>query len=318
MSDTAFTNHSTASTAFKANQGETNISFGTIKFPTANHEEETGGMGITFTEYKYSRPDKDGNYNPVSTGTNISLPLPRALAAGYSAEWQNANLGAFGQVLSQNIPGAVDALSKVGSALSKSVSSGSSKDFSDGIRSMVEEIKFSSIVGGVANAASALGTDILTNNALFRNATTSIGVARNPFLAAQFEGVQFRTFPFEYDLIPRSKKDSEAIDKLIRALKYGMHPSYIEFGSLQNALFRYPHIYKPKFTKGKYLFDFGMCVIKDLNVDYHAEGSPIYADDNGEKIPMHVRLTFVMQEIEIVTKEKLSAFKDFDGESQGR
>lgn len=306
-------------TASKAFQGDnsnlpTDRNFGSIKFPTANHEEETGGMGITFTEYKYSRPSRKEDYKPIATGTSISLPLPKDLASGYSVDWQNAEMGAFGQTLSDSVPGivkgAINAYNNPKQAL-HSILDGAA-------RSLTDAKKYSSMPESGSPWLSAIGTDILTNNALFRNATTGVGVARNPFLAAQFEGVQFRTFPFQYDLVPRSKKDSEAIEKIIKALKYGMHPSYIEFGSLKNALFRYPNIYKPRFTKNKYLFDFGMCVIKDFVVNYHGHGSPVYSDDNGEKIPMHVSINFTMQEIEINTKETLDTFNDFNGSSRGR
>lgn len=290
-------------TALRAFQGDnTNLStdrnFGTLKFPSANHEEETGGLGITFTEYKYSRPNIDGGYKPIKTGTQISLPLPKALSASYNARWENAEMGAFGQYLSSETPKAI----KAGEQWAKNMFADPIKTTSETINSLIDTKRWASIGSGFG---SAIGTDILTSNAIFRNATTSVGVARNPFLAAQFEGVNFRAFPFEYELIPRSKKDSEVIEKIVNAFKYGMHPSYIEFGTLKNALFRYPNIYRPRFTKDKWLFDIGMCVITDFSVDYHGHGSGVYTDDNGDKIPMNIRIKFTMQEIEIVTKETL-------------
>lgn len=276
---------------------------GKLKFPTANHEEETGGMSITFTEYKYSRPTVSANYRPIATGTQISLPLPKALSTDYKASWSNSEMGAFGQMLSDSVPGAIKT---VASAVNNP------REFIDGAKSLIDSKRWSSIEEGALKFGSALGTDILTDNAIFRNATTGVGVARNPFLAAQFEGIGFRAFPFEYDFVPRSKKDSETIEKIIQAFKYGMHPSYIEFGSLKNALFRYPYIYRPKFTKNKWLFDFGMCALTDFSVDYHGHGSGVYTDDNGDKIPMNVRIKFTMQEIEIITKESLNNTNKYD------
>lgn len=307
----------------EATNGSSTKSGGTLKFPTTDHEAETGGMSITFTEYKYSRPTRNAPFKPIATNTNISLPLPKGLSTSYKTDWQNQQLGAFGEFLSLNAPEAV----KAASNFIKGVSNYNSfKDVIDGARSFIEEKKFASFENGIKNGLSAMGTDILTNNQLFQNASTNIGIARNPFLAAQFEGVQFRSFPFEYNLIPKNKQDSETIEKIIKAFKYGMHPSYVEFGTLKNALFQYPYIYKPQFTKSKYLFDFGFCVITDLSVDYHGGGDPIYADDNGDKIPMNIRLSFTMQEIEIITKESINNFSEKDlygsdfgnGNSRGR
>jgi len=299
-------------TAIKAFTGEngnlpTDKNFGSLKFPTANHDAETGGHSIVFTEYKYSRPSVSASYKPIPTGTTITLPLPKSIVAGYSADWQDSEMGAFGQVLSDSIPGLI----KDGASAVRKIIDNPVQASIDGARSLLDYKRWSSMPG-VVKGASALGTDILTNNPIFRNATTGTGVARNPFLAAQFEGVKFRSFPFEYDLVPRSKQDSQAIEKIIKAFKYGMHPSYVEFGSLKNALFRYPNIYKPQFTKNAYLFDFGICVLKDFSINYHGHGTPVYADDNGDKIPMHITISFTMQEIEIVTKETINEFSEQD------
>jgi hypothetical protein len=153
---------------------------------------------------------------------------------------------------------------------------------------------------------SALGTDAITNNSVFRSAGRGAGIARNPFLAASFEGVQFRIFNFQYKFYPKSRQESDNIENIIKILKYGMHPSYEEFGGLQNALFRYPNIYKPSFSKPEYLFDFGFCVIRDLAVVYHDQGTPKYIEDNGVKIPAFIGLNISLTEIEIITKDSLA------------
>jgi hypothetical protein len=54
------------------------------------------------------------------------------------------------------------------------------------------------------------------------------------------------------------------------------------------------------------LFEFGFCVIKDLDVQYHGEGSPVYHSVDGDKIPASIKLGFTLQEIDIVTKSNLS------------
>jgi hypothetical protein len=290
----------------KARQyAENNIkdrSFGTLKFP-ANYELESGGHWFTLTEYAYSRPSISSNFKPNPTGTQIALPIPINLSTNYGARWGEMNQGAWGNYITQN-----------GTDIFNTIKNeGLNTDTGSKLMEKYDAFKLGT------DALSAIGTDILYKNDLAVGIGTVAGEARNPFLAANFEGVQFRRFTFDYDLVPKSRQDSDTIENIIKSLKYGMHPSYKEFGSMKNALFRYPNMFLPAFSKPEYLFDFGFSVITSFNVQYHANQGPYYHSDGSKKLPAFINITFELQEIEIVTKETLGKYTNsVGGTGRGR
>lgn len=296
-----------SSTQQKARQyAETNSadkSMGSLKFPPT-HEVESGGHWFTLTEYKYARPSLGSEFKPVPTGTQIALPLPINLSTGYGARWGEDNQGAW-----------MNYVTRQGANLMEGIQNSSNYEMSwSNLSNKLDGMKT-----GSAEAISAVGTDVLYRNGLATGIGTVTGEARNPFLAATFEGVQFRRFTFDYDLTPKTRQDSTTIENIIKAIKFGMHPSYKEFGSMKNALFRYPNMFLPSFSKPEFLFDFGFSVITQFNVQYHAANGPYYHSDGNTKLPAFININFEIQEIEIVTKETLGNYTNaVGGAGRGR
>lgn len=274
----------------QAEGGTNNKGFGKLVY-TETHKKESGDHMLTFTEYKYSRPSFGTDFKPVATGTEIALPLPYDLTTNYTTQWNMPESGAWTQFVAK----------EGGEILKSRINAGV-----DMPSLSLSDVKFESLAAGLGKGASAVGTDILANNRLFQVAGQGAGIARNPFIAALFEGVQFRSFNMEFRMYPKSKAEADLIRNIIAAFKYGMHPSYQEFGGMKNALFNYPYIYKPKFTKPEYLFDFGYSIIREVTPQYHAEGAPLYIDSGGEKIPAFINLQISFMEIEIITKDSLA------------
>ncbi len=274
----------------QASGGAPKNGFGPLTF-TEKHKQESGGLMLTFVEFEYKRPDFNSRFTPKATGTQIALPIPYNLDTNYQTQWNTPDAGAWTQMVAN----------EGGEILRNTIKNG----FEMPALSMTDG-KYQSLASGLGRFASAVGTDILAQNRLFQVAGQGAGIARNPFLAALFEGVQFRTFNMQFKLYPKSKEEADIIRNIIKAFKYGMHPSYQSFGGLKNALFNYPYIYKPAFTKPEYLFDIGYCIIKNISPMYHSEGAPHYFESDGNKIPAFVTLAIEFQELEIITKDSLS------------
>jgi hypothetical protein len=295
-----------SNTQNKARQYAENSSstkMGTLKFPP-DYEKESGGHWFTLTEYEYSRPSMGSDFKPVATGTQIALPIPINLAPSYGARWGEDNQGAW-----------MNYISKAGVNLFEGAKNSANYEMS--ISNLQE--KWDGMKTGSSDALSAVGTDILYRNSIATGIGTVTGEARNPFLAANFEGVQFRRFSFDYDLIPKTRQDSNTIENIIKSIKLGMHPSYKEFGTMKNALFRYPNMFLPAFSKPAYLFDFGFSVITNFTVQYHSAQGPYYHSDGNDKLPAFININFELQEIEIVTKETLGSHRNsVGGSARGR
>ena len=79
--------------------------------------------------------------------------------------------------------------------------------------------------------------------------------------------------------------------------------------------FDYPNLFDVDFHYDKYLYNMGPSVCNSIDVQYHAEGQPLYFDvpkelgenEVGEKAPVSINLTMNLTEIFVITKEGIKA-----------
>lgn len=257
---------------------------------------ETNGNWLIFHEFEYSRPTRLSEYKPIATGNSISLPVPINMEANSIADWENASLGAWNSFLNDYGNQAYEGLNNVINDLQKP-----GNNLIDSIRN---NFNFSELSGG---AFRALGTDIMTSNTAFRNISSTVGIAKNPFQAVMFNQMNLRTFNFQYKLVPRSYEDSVTIANIIKSFKMAQHPDYgVDY---LNNLMKYPNMFKIELSDKeleKLMFKYGMCVLTDVSVNYHGEGSAIYFEKDGKRAPASVILSLTFREIEMNTKESIA------------
>jgi hypothetical protein len=253
--------------------------------------DKKSGTSMIFSEYEYKRPSATAEYKPVSTGANIILPVPKALAAGYGANWESASLGAIGNAMGAGMKSVVD-----------------NTDKNNIISSLSQQLKGAvqqrSLMQNSEKAAAYLVSDALDDN--FKNVQSHLGVARNPFVSQLFTSVAFRSFTFEWSFFAKEYQESVMLTNIIRKFKAAMHPTYASFG--EDAFFQYPSIFKIRFSENvaDHLFDIGMCVLKQVNIDYHNQGAPVYFTYQGKKIPASINIQLEFSEIEINTRELIT------------
>lgn len=265
--------------------------------------ESTSGAWLLLVEYDYSRPTIDSSFKPNPTGTSISLPIPMNLSASYGADWGRESYSAIEHQMIRDANSLVNNKDAINEWM-KSTRQQSEKEITGSVIDMLK----SGAVPKMSDYGRAAASDLITSLPIVNQVAASQGLARNPWLAAVFQGVDFRSWTFSYNFFPRSKSETDAIEKIYTALKYGMSPSYDE--KYANNLFKYPNMYAPRLIPKKYLFDFGFCVITNVTINYHNEGAPVYFGlENDEKAPASMNLTFSIQEIEICTKESINPQK---------
>lgn len=267
-----------------------------LRFPS--DFEETNGNWLVFTEYDYSRPNRSASATVNATGNVISLPVPINMESNHVADWENASLGAWNQFLN-------DHSGDIANVTKKALSNYSATGSPDLINTIMNGINVPKAMG---DAAKAIGTDIGTNNQIFRNIGATVALAKNPFQAVMFNQVGLRTFNFQYKLIPKSWEEAEQIKSIITSFKKAMHPS-LGVDALNN-LMRYPSMFGIEFADpeiAKMMFKFGMCVLTEVGVNYHGEGSAIYLNENGKRAPASIMLSLTFREIEMNTRESIEA-----------
>lgn len=144
-------------------------------------------------------------------------------------------------------------------------------------------------------AVSALGGNVSVTGLISR----TTGKVLNSNLELLFQGVNLRTFPFTFDLAPRSRIEAEEIKQIIRTFKQTMSAKNGGAGSGTNTnagLFIsapsvYQLTYKTGAAKHQFLNTFKPCALTDISVNYTASGT--YATyELGEPVHMQMNLTF--------------------------
>lgn len=148
--------------------------------------------------------------------------------------------------------------------------------------------------------------------------SASRGTAINPQATLSFEGVNLRSFQFDWTLYPESKEEAEAIKKIIRSIKRNILPEtqpidggVIEGGlgvgtvggtSLNRAFLAYPAVVNINLLgiDESHFLRFKPCMCDSFNVDYGASGEIIVAEGG---VPQGVKLSMSFKELEIQTAQ---------------
>ena len=174
--------------------------------------------------------------------------------------------------------------------------------------------KMSSITkGDVADATNTLAFEFVEGatsaaglgNA-FKGAVAAQGISKNPYMAVMYDQPNLREHQFQWKLIARSKADSKVLTDIVHAFKWYSAPGVNQ----RNPHFLdYPEQFDIDFKQGTHLHNIGPSVLTSFNVQYHAEGKPLYYNISAtEKAPVSISINASFQETTIVTKQTIDTF----------
>ena len=185
--------------------------------------------------------------------------------------------------------------------------------------------------GGKSALAATAGT---TSNALAPGlkelAFVQAGKIVTDKMELVFEGVDRRTFNFEFNFIPKSRRESEQVDQIVNAFKIAMLPEYTSsFGAVmgtalgvgssglgvdtgQDRTLSIPTTMDIKYyvqtedgtpVENRYLNRISTCYLQDMDVEYGGDRYTAYEHFGKGAPPQQTKITLMFQEIEIITKE---------------
>ena len=297
-----------------------------IKFP-GDVDAHDQFMHFTISKkYKFRREQIEEKEKLAT----ITLPLPTALNTSYAATYSNQPLMAMGDQAGRNAPGTMAALEGIAAA----VASGNMTGTGSGANQQVGAVdQLSNLVNGLtggngkgkviemakyylpegataagAAVGSALGgigagiTGTLVNQ-IVKGTLTGLGRARNPYLAATFDGVNFKNHSFQFQLTPKNAEESNSIRDIISSFRNAMLPGK---GTVQH-YYDYPQQVDIVFRHDEYLFDIKTSVLTQFDVNYHGKGA-YYHDINGKKAPVEVgiNMTFLESTVRLSDDEKFT------------
>ena len=236
---------------------------------------------------------------------SFALPIPGNLATGYNAQYETPSLGPLGAGARNIAAGFEDTSASLYEDL-KTAFENSGEGDSESLRgalanlgvAVAGDVNLSAIAGAIVGGPIGAAAGAAAGN-VGVGALAGLGIARNPHIANVFTGVNFKTHSFQYKLVAKSKKESDAIRDMIRNFKYHMAPEYRE----GDHLFSYPSQFEIQLRAGDYLFEFGDSILTDFNVNYTGEGGPYFFEETNAPYSVGIDMSF--RETSIVTKREI-------------
>lgn len=277
------------------------------RYPLKKIKSSDDYLKIDFIRYKppglgtqgnsFALNSSDQTYAQIYAGQgtqdilgSVILPVPESIGDQNSAEWGTGTLNplesAAYDVASNAITGgfggganaAINFGSKVVNAAQTGVGQGA-------------------IQGGFAAAAVQAALGKQDSGSIISRAQ---GVTFNQNIELLFTGIQLRSpVSFQFDMVPRSKEETEHIKQIIRNFKYySAAKKGLNSGSASGLFLKSPEVFRLQYMSGNkqhpFLNKFKICALTNMSVNY--TGSGTYATYS-DATPVHMVLNLSFQEL---------------------
>jgi hypothetical protein len=212
----------------------------------------------------------------------IALYMPQNWQERYSANYSEIKTGGIGGLLADTINSNGQTLAKVG-------------DFAGGLTRLA-------VQGAISNVIDA---------ALGEGAGGKLtGQIRNPNAEQAFNGMEFRSFDFDFTMTPKSKEEADSVLNIINTFKYFMHP---EISTDDSQYLVFPAEFEIEFYSNgnvnQFIGSLSTCALTNVSVNYTPNNIwSAFKDTGGYPSSVQLHLNFV--EVEPLTKNKLDSWRE--------
>jgi hypothetical protein len=260
----------------------------------------------TFAQKSSDDVVESGGYGPKKIRGTVILPIPENIQDSNQASWgagqmdplQTAIMGGAKKVIGGKDPinSILDIVPQIAGKLNSAAQTGTTQ-------SMLQTF------------FATKATEALIGSGDFnQNLSRDTGSVFNSNIELLFSGVSLRSgFSFNFDMIPRSKKESEQIKDIIRFFKSEMAAKKgAETRAAAGLFIKSPSVFKLQYMSGgkshPFLNQFKICALTNMGVNY--TGSGTYATYS-DATPVHMIMTLAFQELTPIYNED---YFDKDGE----
>jgi hypothetical protein len=262
-----------------------------------SYEYVPPGLSLGETTFAQRSSDDVGYGSKSSRGTVI-LPIPEGIQDSNSASWgsgdmgpiQTATMGAAAEIIGNGNP-----IETTKNAITNLISKASGAS-----QTAVGQKAVQTFFAAKATQALTGGGDF--NQALSRQT----GVVFNSNTELLFNGVSLRPgFSFSFDMVPRSKKESDEIKDIIRFFKSeSAAQKGASSGGAAGLFLKSPSVFRLRYMSGgkdhPFLNQFKICALNAMSVNYTASGTyATYSDAT----PVHMQMTLTFQELTPIYRE---------------
>lgn len=262
-----------------------------------SYEYVPPGLSLGTDTFSQKSSDDVGYGSKSSRGTVI-LPIPEGIQDNNSASWgegkmgpiETATMGAAAQIISSGNP-----IETTKNAITNLISkAGGASQTASGQKA-------------VQTFFAAKATEALTGGGDFNQALSrQTGAVFNSNTELLFSGVSLRPgFVFSFDMVPRSRKESDQIKDIIRFFKSeSAAQKGAASGEGAGLFLKSPSVFQLKYMSGgkphPFLNQFKICALNAMSVNYTASGTyATYSDAT----PVHMQMTLTFQELTPIYRE---------------
>jgi len=263
---------------------------------------DLGNVGtlLLFKEYSYGDRDVGGSggikdrqsLDKLNITSSIYLPLPEQMLDSTNLKVAASEIGALGNAAA--ITGSIYA---------------TSADPAGEFVNRLQNINSQELIGAALPKMLGKILDTIGAGGLQTGIEAGFGATINPYAAMAFEGVNLKTFTWNWALAPKSRDETKVLQTIITSLKKNSLPYYKKY-TFRNrtiisgrAFLAYPNVCLP-IIAGVNTLTMKPCMISNINIDYGAGGELAFLEGGD---PAVVKIEITLQEMQIWTRE------DYDG-----
>ena len=220
---------------------------------------------------------------------SIALYLPPNIQSDYGVSYSAHETGMLG-FLAASVGGTIGGLK--------------GQDFNNAARTLmgtVEGFADYALKKSLASAAEFI-TSSEGGEELFNKA---FGRSDNPYMEVLFEGVEMRTFTYNFTFSPRNERETEDVQKIIKMFRFHMLPElqgankrYMTLPSTFDIHYMY-QMSSEVANENQFYTKIATCVLNSVDVDYTPGG--VKSFDSGAPTQITMKLSFM--ETEMLTKQ---------------
>lgn len=217
----------------------------------------------------------------------IAMPMPDSVVSDHAASWSRAEGGMISNILALGDGVVTNGLAG-GEGIAKTAALGAAN--------------------GLTGLISQLGADGAQTH--LKLLTKRAANPRNEFL---FDGVNNRSFNFQWKFIPRSPKEARTLKGIIEKFKLYMYPELDQ--STAGNFYLFPAMFDITFMQGnkenEWLYRTSTCALTNMIVNHTPAGQWIGMDSTGAPLGYDITLQFV--ESEFLHRDRFKSISNPNG-----
>ena len=213
----------------------------------------------------------------------IALYMPSTVSVNHKATYGEPEIGAMVSGVMNTIDNFRDPNQTGWAALGNSLSQGAGLAANEGVYAALRAANETIAPGSVAAYE------------------ITRGEIRNNRTEMKFEGIDRRSFQFEFRMLPKNEQEAEQIEQIVTAFRYHSMPDVV--GDSQNGrTLRPPSTFDIEYHPNTHLYRIAESVLESVEVSYGGERPQFFHDDH----PVETKLTLQFKELGIITKKEIA------------